>query len=359
MNSRPDRIALIALISSVLLTVSASTWAGEGKEQAGHDASGTTVLGATGSRFTLNGHPTFLLGMSYYGGTGAPRQSVEKDLDDLQRFGFNWLRVWATWGAFQHDVSAVDASGSAREPYLAQLVWLVSECDRRGMVVDVTLTRGPLSTGGNKTSGLHDFAAHRRAVETLVQALSTYHNWYLDLANEHDIRDDRYVSTSELKQLSSLVRQHDPTRLDTASFGGQDLSRADMREALAEIGADFLAIHRPREADSPRETESRTRKYLAAMQELDREVPVHYQEPFRRGYGNWQPALDDFLIDLHGARAGGAAGWCLHNGQQQKTEDNQPRRSFDLRERRLFDQLDDVELQVVRRAKEAFENDAE
>jgi CubicO group peptidase (beta-lactamase class C family) len=76
-------------------------------------------------------------------------------------------------------------------------------------------------------------------------------------------------------------------------------------------------------------------------------VPVHHQEPFRRGYQGWEPTAADFLTDLRGAVKGGAAGWCLHNGSQRGSPDNQPRRSFDLRAKRLFDQLDAEELKVV------------
>ncbi len=47
-----------------------------------------TVLGIQGTRFTLNGKPTFLLGISYYGGLGAPEGFLRRDLDDLQRHGF-------------------------------------------------------------------------------------------------------------------------------------------------------------------------------------------------------------------------------------------------------------------------------
>ena len=129
-------------------------------------ATGGTVLGIRDTRFTLNGEPTFLLGMSYYGALGAPEEFVRRDLDDLERHGFNWLRVWATWGAFDRDVSAVDAEGRPREPFLGRLKWLVAECDRRGLVVDVTLTRGDRANGG----AIPDLEAHRRAVETLVGA---------------------------------------------------------------------------------------------------------------------------------------------------------------------------------------------
>ena len=109
---------------------------------------GRTVLGIEGSRFTINGRPTFLLGISYYGGLGASDDSVRRDLDDLQRDGFHWLRVWATWSAFDRDVSAVNADGEPREPFLSKLQSLVAECDRRGLVVDVTLTRGDGKEGG-------------------------------------------------------------------------------------------------------------------------------------------------------------------------------------------------------------------
>jgi hypothetical protein len=158
----------------------------------------TTLLGVRGGDFTLNGQPRFLLGFSYYGALGAPQDAVRKDLDDAQRLGFNWLRVWATWNAFGEDVSAVETNGAAREPFLVKLKWLIAECDRRGLVVDVTLTRGEILQG---------FASHQGAVETLVAALKPHGNWFLDMANEHDVRDARFVSDAELTRLRDLAQQ--------------------------------------------------------------------------------------------------------------------------------------------------------
>ena len=110
------------------------------------------------------------------------------------------------------------------------------------------------------------------------------------------------------------------------------------------VEVDFLAPHRPRHAGSPRQTEAKTRELLGWMQELGRVAPVHYQEPFRRGFsGQWDPSAEDFAADLRQAIAGGAAGWCLHNGDQREQPDGRPRRSFDLRKGRLFDRLDDEE----------------
>lgn len=312
-------------------------------------AEGATVLGIEGTRFTLNGQPTFLLGISYYAGLGASEEFIRQDLDNLQKHGFNWFRLWATWDAFDHNVSAVDAQGRAREPFLGRLKWLVAECDRRGFVVDVTLTR---DKGSAKPAGgmLPDYEAHLRAVETLVEVLKPHRNWYLDLANERDVGDDRYVSAEELKRLRARVRELAPDLLVTASFGGHDLTKEDVRESLLTVGADFLTPHRPRSPEAPGQTEARTRECLELMKQVGRMAPVHHQEPFRRGYQRWEPTAADFLTDLRGAVAGGAAGWCLHNGTQRNAPDQQPRRSFDLRGRRLFDQLDDEESKVVAEA---------
>jgi hypothetical protein len=300
----------------------------------------STVLEIEGTDFKLNGQPAFLLGISYYAALGAPKDSVRRDLDDMQRYGFNWLRVWATWDMFDHDVSAVGFDGGPRGPYLEKLKWLVAECDRRGLVVDVTLARS--------AKRIATIEAHQRAVEVIVSALKPHRNWYLDLANERDVRDARYVPPAELKKLRELVRRLDPSRLVTASFGGHDLSEQDVREALQTIGLDFLSPHRPRTPGSPAQTEARTRECLEWTSQLGRPVPVHHQEPFRRGYGRWGPAAADFLTDLRGAVTGGAAGWCFHNGAQRTAPDSQPRRSFDMREQRLFEQLDAQERQAIK-----------
>ena len=297
-------------------------------------------LGIDGARFTLNGRPTFLLGISYYGALGAPSEYIDRDLDDMQRFGFNWIRVWATWDFFDNDVSAVDETGKPREPFMTRLQWLVAECDKRGMAVDVTLMR---SKGGHGAGRLFEGAAHRRAVESLVTALKPWRNWFLDLANERGVRDDRFVSIEELKQLRETVKRVDPRRLVTASDG--DLGQTELRQQLKDAAVDFISPHRARHPGSPKETEHQSRKYLSQMNELGRIVPILYQEPFRRGYApqEWEPAADEFTTDLKGALAGGAAGWCFHNGDQKDKAGGKPRRSFDLRQQRLFEQLDEHE----------------
>ncbi len=302
-----------------------------------------TVLGVRGTHFTLGEKPVFLVGISYYGALGARDEFVRRDLDDMQRVGFNWVRVWATWAAFQNNVSAMDAQGKPQEPFMTRLEGLVAECDRRGMVVDITLSRG------REPDGLLPSAkALQRAVETLVRTLRSYRNWYLDMANERNIRDPRYVSFEDLKLLRERVKRLDPHRLVTASHGG-DISPDDLRRYLFTARVDFITPHRPRNQRSPQQTAARTRKYLAEMKKLGRTVPVHYQEPFRRGFQprRWEPPAAAFIEDLEQSIRGGAAGWCFHNGDQKDRPGGKPRRSFDMRVQRLFDQFNPVERTVL------------
>ena len=306
-------------------------------------AGAQTELRVQGGRFTVRGDATFLYGLSYYGGVGASDETLKRDLDSAQRYGFNWIRVWATWTAYSNDVAVVDAEGRPRADQMDKLRRLVTDCDRRGLVVDVTIGRGNWT--GNPAM-LRTPEAHRRAVSVLVGELKSYRNWYLDLANERNLAEFGFTSFAELRDLRALVRARDPERLVTASHAG-DIGDADLREYLFTVGVDFLCPHRPRSPETPPATESRTVRYRETMLRLGRVVPLHYQEPLRRGWGAWSPRAEDFLADLGGARAGGAAGWCFHNGSDGATPDGEPRRGFDLHRRGLFAQFDGEEMRAL------------
>ncbi|MHB0878657.1 MAG: glycoside hydrolase family 5 protein [Anaerolineae bacterium] len=326
-------------------------------------------LGVSGSRLTVEGAPTFLLGVSYYGALGAPDDFIMWDLSELRELGFNWVRVWATWGAFGDNVSAVTARGEAQEPYLTRLKRLCATTAEMGFVLDVTLSRGNGLVGANLDT---DQEAHLRAVSTLTQALKPYRHVYFDLANERNVTDRRHVPIAQLSQLRERCRLLDPGRLVVASHCG-DVATEDAAAYLSTVRADVLAPHRPRHPQSPAETEARTVAYGRMLRDLGRPAPILYQEPFRRGFGDWQPGVADFVTDLRGALSGGAAGWCFHNGHDSRRPDGRPRRSFDMRpgtmaalerldlsaegeleaspgEGRLFDQLEPEELEVMERA---------
>jgi hypothetical protein len=296
-----------------------------------------------GPRFVLDGKPAFLLGCSYYAGLGASDDTLRRDLDALRGHGFNWVRVWATWSGFDHDVSAVDGDGNPRPQYVERLKRVVDECDRRGMVVDVTLSRGDGARGSPR---LQDIGPHRRAVETILGAIGDRKNWYIDLGNERNVGDKRFVSFEDLAVLRDVVKKRDPKRLVTASHTG-DPERRDVERYLKDVRLDFISVHRPRDAKSPDQTAEKAKQVIGWIREIGPVVPLHYDEPFRRGYGEWQPTAADFEKDLAAARDAGAAGWCFHNGSQRGAPGERPRRSFDVSERGLMEQLDEQERAFV------------
>lgn len=302
------------------------------------------ILGVEGTQFTLDGKPAFLLGISYYGALGIEGEAVvADDLDRLRDTGFNWVRVWVTWDDFDNNVSAVAPDGSVRKPYMARLGRLCRLAGERGMVVDVTVTRGKPPVFPSS------YEEHAAMMERLAHRLRPYRNVYFDIGNERNVGDARHVPMAEVGKLIALVKSIDPDRLCTASQGG-DIGDDELRQYVEVGQVDFICPHRGRQKGTPRETAERTKRYLAVVN-ATRPVPVHYQEPFRRGYGDWQPLLEDFQTDLQQARAAGAAGWCFHNGSVRNgaADDGRPRRSFDLRpeEGRLFEQFDPVERAFV------------
>lgn len=306
---------------------------------------GAAEIGVRGKSFEIDRRQVFLLGCSYYAGIGASDEVLKTDLQELRNCGFNWIRVWATWGAYGKDVSAVDGkSGKLRAEQFARLKKLIEECDRRGMMVDVTLSRGNGATGPAR---LQTMEAHRMAVEELVGGLKEKRNWYLDLGNERNIKDARFVSFEELAKLREAAKKIDEKRLITASHAGGDLSKADLEKYLKVVEVDFVSVHRPREEGSAAQTEGKAKEMLKWMGEIGKVVPVHFDEPFRRGYEDWNPMLEDYQRDLAGAKAGGAAGWCFHNGGERGVPDGR-RRSFDLSEKGLMEQLDFVERDFLR-----------
>jgi hypothetical protein len=296
------------------------------------------------SQFLLDGEPTFLLGASYYGALGASDDFVDRDLNDLKRLGFNWIRVFAALSVFENNVSALDAKGNAREPYLSRLKNLCGKANQLGMIVDVTLS----SSGRIAKFRISSHEAHLNAVTVLTKELMEFRNIYFDVGNERNTRGAMHVSFDDAGALRNRIKELDPERLVTASHAG-DISEEELRSYVQTAQVDFITPHLPRNAKSPGQKVEITQKYLKQLEKLGKVMPVHYQEPLRRDFGKWQPKAQDFLTDLKNSIGGKAAGWCFHNGDAMDQDDGRPRRSFDMRdsEGRLFDQLDADEKAVV------------
>lgn len=133
----------------------------------------------------------------------------------------------------------------------------------------------------------------------------------------------------------------DSRRVGTAS--GYPGSREELADYLRIGKVDFIAPHLGRGEGSAAKTYGEVRQLIGWMEELGCRVPIHLQEPFRRGYAQYEPTVDDFIRDCSGAKLAEAAGWCLHNGADGNTDDRRPWRSFNMSKERLYPQLDGVE----------------
>ncbi len=301
----------------------------------------TLGISADGRYFTLDGVPTYLVGISYYGAQTITTPSyVTQDLDDMVARGFNWIRVWAAWNATASgspNCSVLTPAGAVCEPYMSRLKTLITECNNRGMIVDVSMCRG--------AGGPTNLSEHLVYAQTLATQLASYSNIYFDIANECDIMDSRYVSPSEITQIVARCKQYKPGVLCTASQVPS--SASDLYNKYIATGCDFIAPHLCRDQGCASQTYGTVTNFISWMSQYNRRMPVHLQEPFRRGYTSYNPVSSDFLADCSGGKNAQGAGWCLHNGSN--AGNTRPYRCFDMKdaEGRLFAQLDSEEWLVV------------
>ncbi len=302
-------------------------------------AHGATLgITADGKYFTIDGNPTFLLGVSYYGSQTITTPSyVTQDLDDMVARGFNWVRVWSTWVAETEsgDVSALTQAGVVREPYMTRLKTVINECNNRGIIVDVTIQ----CNWGGPTN----LTEHLNYVQTLATQLAAYPNVYFDVANEGEDIDN-----SRISQVITRAKQYKPGVLCTASRN--ITSASDYYNKYVATGCDFIAPHLCRDSTCPAQTYATVTNFITWMNQYGVRMPIHLQEPFRRGYSTtWEPVLNDFLVDCSGGKNAQAAGWCFHNGWVDTTSSHLPYRCFEMNNSsgRLFAQIDSEEWKVV------------
>jgi len=304
----------------------------------------TLGISPDGRFFTLDGVPTYLNGVSYYGAQTITTASYRtSDLDDMVADGFNWIRVWGYWtnAVTSEDVSVLTYDGYSRSTYMNRLKTLITECNNRGIIVDVSLNRDAYGTW----VGARTQAQHLKAVQTLATELLSYRNVYIDISNERDVGDGRYVSLSECGALINAIKAIDPTRLCTAS--STPTSQSQLSDFKNTAKMDFISPHLCRDSSCPAATLGTVNNYSSWMDNLGWRIPIHLQEPFRRGYStSFNPLEDDFLRDCSGGKLAGAAGWCLHNGDN---FDAAPYRSFtmDNARGRLYAQWESAETNVT------------
>ena len=275
------------------------------------------IFGITGDRFTLNGIPTFLLGVSYFDALGWK----VSDFDKLASRRFNLVRIWLDWGVWtDRSRSFFDADGNlVRKP---ELLNIVRAAAKRGIVVDVTILDSNNASGAGNPEN---------AVRNAVRALSGEPNVFFDLVNEHS-RDPGEWSNDHVrvKSLVEIAHAENPKAFVTLSADENHYNESGVGVDLG-IGLNLLAPHFGRVNGVFRIGEK------VAVLKNKTNLPVYLQEENRRGWrGDFSITKNDFLRAARDAVSAGAAGWVFHTAA-----------GFDLSASSFFDNLDDVERATV------------
>ncbi|GAB4440288.1 MAG: hypothetical protein OHK0015_36090 [Chloroflexi bacterium OHK40] len=321
------RVQRALLLAALLLTLAASAAQAIPAHASPQLQQATrTLLGVSGERFTINGQPAFLLGVSYFDA----RFWHESDLDALQQRGYNLIRIWLDW----REHSFFDANGRLTSEGRARLLNLVDAADRRGIVVDVAILDTDLSFSRDHTA---------TALQQAAGALADRGNVLYDLVNEFNHPTEPFT-VGGVGHLATTLRSADPDAIYGVSSTGDYLVRdpatvsaGNVQAMMASpLSSKVLMPHMPRTADWSLQTGRRVRALREHLQSSGQARPIYLQEEARRGHSGLNPGRDEFLRAARAAREAGAAAWIFHTDA-----------GFALDQRPLMQALDSVERAVL------------
>lgn len=312
-------------------TTTASPTSTDGDDTSADDATTTggdgSGLAIDGDRFTFDGAPTFLLGVSYFDA----RDWSTSDLDGLAQRGWNLVRIWLDWsddGFFGPDATLSPEGATA-------LGELVAAARERDMIVDVTILDPEFLPGP-------DLEHRSAAVASVATTLLDANNVLFDVMNEHD-HPGGPIDHAEAAAIVAAVRAVDPDRIVTISSTGGHLVADDatvqtgaVDEELDVVGVDVVTPHLPRTADWSAATGPRVAALRAHLRSRGLVRPIYLQEEARRGHSGLDPSAQEFVGAAQAAVAAGAAGWIFHTDA-----------GFELGTPDFFGALDEVEVVVV------------
>lgn len=293
-------------------------WSGGAAPPQGPQPRGPVSVGISGDKFTVNGQPRFLLGVSYF---DASNWRVE-DLDGLAARRFNLIRIWLDWGAPGDGRSFFNGSGALVQGQ--KLVNLVRAARARGIIVDVTILDPGLTFGD----------VHRALRETAT-ALRAEPNVIIDVMNEHDHGGGPRSHADVAGFIGSVRSINANVPVTVSSTGGHLMSTANIDEEMG-AGVAIVTPHFERTSDWFDRTDERVAFVKNFIASRGRNLPVYLQEEARRGHSGLNPSRDQFLQAAREARDAGAAAWVFHTDA-----------GFELGANSFFGALDPEELNTV------------
>ncbi len=292
---------------------------------------------------------TFTASFSYYGLGGAPIDRIQRDLQRFRLAGFSHARVWTEWERPSAAGRILNRDGSPIADQVAKLEKALDFAVSLGMTFDLTMAAGKYDRtkrSGEGESG-YDIGPHKKALTFLLSHFKGHAGIGLvDAGNECNERgpggsgDPQYghVSPGRAKELLDVARVADPARRVSFSITGDPETCIEEYQKIQERGAvlPIFLPHFPRDKGWGANEGARAKTLRGG---LGGAVLVHDQEPARRNYptpgqGMWP--VSEFENSFRSSRANGSVGCCFHTGA-----------CFDLTSRDGWDQLDDVERQVV------------
>jgi hypothetical protein len=280
-----------------------------------------TYLTIQGDRFAVNGTPTFLAGVSYYGALagGCSIEEIREDIDYFIASGLTWARIWVGWNHTTQGGS-IWWQGQPIPAKAEKLHQILNYANRHGFVLDLTGTYCPIGYPGatcdtepwNTEVQVRDFWVY------MATEFKQYRNWYADIANEHDVM--RAFIPEDVRMVRDAIKAIDPDRLVTCSGNQAGDFQAE--------GIDFFSPHLGRGFEAWR----RTCPFLERTLPVLNGHGINLQEPFRNGYFSDNYLAADFCKDVSEAIRCGAMAWCFHTAA-----------GFDMTNARFRDRLDSEE----------------
>lgn len=196
----------------------------------------------SGTRFLLDGKPFPYTGISFFNAVYNPafnRSSTDRVewLRKFQKYGINVLRVWAQWDNKRGFVDTCDTcslyqpSGELRMDRLKVLKEVITDADREGVVIELTLFSQESWHDGIKLGK----SEADRAIQSLTKELAPYRNVTFQVWNEFSELVPEHVAT---------IKNGDPKRVVTNSPGG---GGTILGEPAQQKVLDYLSPHTSRQ----------------------------------------------------------------------------------------------------------------
>lgn len=288
------------------------------------NCAGAPSLGISGSQFTVNGVPKFLLFVSYFdamrrsNADGNNQGDLDTDFQYIRAKGFDGIRILPNWfhydtGQPANDDALFTDSDVIRDEKWPVFLRVLERASAHGLLVDVTFTRETVSS-----LTVSEYSTQIRKATEMLR--NTCPNVLIDIQNEFPI-NNRLTIPEAQAVISNYVRPADPQRIVMASTdAGSTPNFVTAGQIVAQVGMDVAAYHDPRDPNSwftdagVNDVVSGLKSGMGASQR-----PVYLQEPMPVATlcppacaNIYDPTLFHARSAASAAKRFGAAAWTFH-----------------------------------------------